>query len=848
MSKKNKQRNQRQQPQPARPAALPSASPATPQTVSPAASPVSTTRAEASTAQAVREAEYLHAEALAGLFDEERSKVLESTAPLAEPGAASGMEAVAIALQLAREARALFLDREASARRTEDAALQRSNVLDQLAAELVIRENQVLEAERVIDAQRADWRGKYAEVAAREAELARREEGISRREIEAAAGFAAQQRESLRQLEAEVVGLREEASRYRSQISADRAACEEELRESRSRLEAELSEARTRNTREMERERMEARGALAAEQKASEEEQTRIEEQRVGLEKRRRKLDWEKADLDEYRRDLDHRVEQRVGARETDLRDKIRDIEEQLAAARKERDRLTKMLAERDETDRRFGHRTPGEILDEIASLQRERAELRAALSSRPSAEAVERLAWLEGERERWELDRSKLMQELQVHQIHLARSRIAVTELETVRDQRTALECSRAALQSALEELRRDVDERVRSASAVTAFPACSGMDQDHELQARPPCEDRLSKLDAFVEDLRQRMALDPSTGKRLYYAADDIRSFLAGLAMSRLLLLQGISGTGKTSLPVAFARAVGGEVTVIPVQSGWRDRQDVIGHFNTFEKKYHESELLQALYKAQCPKCEDRICFVVLDEMNLSHPEQYFADFLSALEQDAARQELDLMPASMPSAPALLREGRKLKIPPNVWFVGTANHDETTKDFADKTYDRAHVMELPRQRQAFEPKASTPRLPVGLRALDASFEAAKEKHQAAAQRAHHFLDSELANTLEERFRVGWGNRLQRQLECFVPVMIAAGGTIGEAADHVLATKVLRKVRDRHDTNADDIFAVKRRIEQAWPTLDAARGPEQSLRVLRGELKRLGADPEVSS
>ena len=75
------------------------------------------------------------------------------------------------------------------------------------------------------------------------------------------------------------------------------------------------------------------------------------------------------------------------------------------------------------------------------------------------------------------------------------------------------------------------------------------------------------------------------------------------------------------------------------------------------------------------------------------------FFADFISALEQPQERRRLTLVSDPINDAPKLLVEGRHLPIPPNVWFVGTANHDESTAEFADKTYDRALVMEMPRK-----------------------------------------------------------------------------------------------------------------------------------------------------
>ncbi len=121
----------------------------------------------------------------------------------------------------------------------------------------------------------------------------------------------------------------------------------------------------------------------------------------------------------------------------------------------------------------------------------------------------------------------------------------------------------------------------------------------------------------------------------------------------MSRMAILQGISGTGKTSLPIHFIKAVGGFCEVIEFQAGWRDRDDLLGHFNSFERKFYEKKFLQALYKASRPTNSDKICIILLDEMNLSYPEQYFADFLSVLERDDQEQVIDLISRPLPGRP---------------------------------------------------------------------------------------------------------------------------------------------------------------------------------------------------
>ena len=98
----------------------------------------------------------------------------------------------------------------------------------------------------------------------------------------------------------------------------------------------------------------------------------------------------------------------------------------------------------------------------------------------------------------------------------------------------------------------------------------------------------------------------------------------------------------------------------------------------------------------------------------------------------------------------------------------------------------------------------------------------------------------------LGRRFGVGWGNRLERQMLDFVPVVVAAGGTVGEAVDHILATKLLRKVRDRHDTRPEDLTALSERIAEAWPKLDKTTGAVRSMAIVRDELRRLGAEEEA--
>ncbi len=646
----------------------------------------------------------------------------------------------------------------------------------------------------------------------KEEDVRDREDGLRVRELNAEAGFAAERRVSLQLLDQEAAAVREELSRARGLISAERADWDARWRQDDQRVRTELEQLR--------REQAEQHAASVRELDEQRRQfEAEASQTRAALKKQQAQLDVREDVLREDREAFDLRVKQRAGAALEEAEAKYRDLEARLAAARND------------------------QVKRELDALIKENKSLTDRLAKRPSEDMVGRLEMLERAQEEWEADRARLSQELMASRASVARSAIAVTELESLRDQKAALETGRDLLQAALEELRKDVDERIRRSDGVSPFPSCSQMDGDDALQGRVPMFDEIPDLAAFCSDLQNRVAFDPTSGKELYYSLSDIRCFLAGMAMSRLHLLQGISGTGKTSLPLAFARALGAGAALIEVQAGWRDRQDLIGHFNAFERRFYESEFLQALYKAQCPRYADGVFIVVLDEMNLSHPEQYFADLLSALEQDPQYQKLDLMTAAVEPAPVLLQNGRTLPLPQNVWFVGTANHDETTKDFADKTYDRAHVMELPRHRESFKPKKTRARAPVSLATLQGAFAAAQNTYQQQAAAAYRFVDAQFAEILGRRFRVGWGNRLERQMLNFVPVVLAAGGTTTEAVDHILATKLLRKIRDRHDTRPEDLEALRLAVEEAWPRLGSQGEPEKSTSIVRAELRRLGAD-----
>jgi len=171
-------------------------------------------------------------------------------------------------------------------------------------------------------------------------------------------------------------------------------------------------------------------------------------------------------------------------------------------------------------------------------------------------------------------------------------------------------------------------------------------------------------------------------------------------------------------------------------------------------------------------------------------------------------------------------------------VWFFGTANHDETTNELADKTYERAHVLELPREPEPFRlhpPRAS--RDPIAVAALLDAFARSRAAHPRAARQCYEYLRREVGPVLHDDFGIGITPRLERQLEAFVPVVLDAGGTIGEATDHVLATRLLRKIRGRHEARPRRYEALAEALEKRW--LDRSAPASASLALVRRELDR---------
>ena len=273
-----------------------------------------------------------------------------------------------------------------------------------------------------------------------------------------------------------------------------------------------------------------------------------------------------------------------------------------------------------------------------------------------------------------------------------------------------------------------------------------------------------------------------------KLYYKTEMIRLYISALASTKLVILQGISGTGKTSLAYAWGKFLKHDSCVASVQPSWRDRTELFGYFNEFTKKFNETEVLKEMYLAGYT---DDVYTIILDEMNISRVEYYFAEMLSILEMPNKDEwVVELVSAPWKTDPKRIVDG-KLKIPPNMWYIGTINNDDSTFMVTDKVYDRAMPIDINDKGEVFEP-IDTPAQDINYTYLDKLFTEAIENNPMSQD----ILDKieEMDNYVIQHFRIAFGNRIVAHMKKFVPVYVACGGTEVDGVDYFLARKVLRK------------------------------------------------------
>ncbi|MBQ8074141.1 MAG: hypothetical protein IJ231_10315, partial [Clostridia bacterium] len=528
------------------------------------------------------------------------------------------------------------------------------------------------------------------------------------------------------------------------------------------------------------------------------------------------------------------------------------------------------------------------DLLDEIKELKEELAQKKALLEKYPSGEKIIQLENRASSAEKAEADLVRALHERDEYRQRYDAERNLTGELTATKRE---LDATRALNEHLLQELEKNktaLENRTGNVcpSLTKVDEEASGTDFTEDIENRKN-KKKIKSLDELV-DVIYNYAGNGNANERLFYEKDDIRSFLAGMAVSKLIILKGMSGTGKSSLPRIVSKAISGNHSLIPVESSWRDRNELLGYYNDFNKLFNAKTFTIELYRSG--KAAEIPSFIVLDEMNLARIEYYFSDFLAILEEpDRNKWLVELVSSDMRTLPYELSEkverelqksdrqdayelwlrkkqlragntkvtslseeeesilksqlaklnaligakdlidGRKIKIPENVWFVGTANEDESTFEISDKVYDRSQVVVLNKKgkpdKNGYKPDVVAQF--ISFTALDKLFETAindyKEKETVEKR-----LD-EIDDVLIEKFHVSFGNRIVSQATKFAAVFTAAGGNLDKAIDFQISTKILRKIY-----HSDDVEAFK-------SLLNICGNYETTCESIQRKMERLG-------
>ena len=608
----------------------------------------------------------------------------------------------------------------AVATRERDATAERQ-VIEQDKAKLAQREQAVTQAEQKCDAGFADERAalndelreKRAQGERAIAEM--REKNLSALEVE------------ISELKAKRLGAvahaeNAERERIRTEIAQERDAWTKQQGDARKQLNAERTEFEKQ------------KGALSALQSEVEGRQAELETSERTLERKEQRLEQQNQRRSEQ---LDDEVERRV-------EDRRKSLEAALQSAKEENIRLREAFKTQDELLGAFeqlklqlGGKDPAEILRALNSQADELKRLREELATRPTEEMRERYQALESEAINQKTRADQLERQLSTNEA-------AVAEIGELRRQGSELNAENKSLaqrasifEGAANEAQAEL-KRLRAAyerpAEVTARYKEIEMPHISVDKVKQPVQHEIDEL-TWLTGIGN--ACDTYG---LHFNPRILKAFHTALKTaewSPLTVLAGVSGTGKSELPRLYSHFGGIYFEPLSVQPNWDSQESMLGFFNSIDNKFDaqpvlrflaqsqisgreqyeqrirrwqsmspdqqialdpekDKELIEALKQADYPGLQDAVCLVLLDEMNLAHPELYFAEFLSKLELRRGRKGDDV-----PFIPVKIGAGMepyKLPLGRNVLWTGTMNQDETTKSLSDKVLDRSIIINFPR------------------------------------------------------------------------------------------------------------------------------------------------------
>ena len=568
-----------------------------------------------------------------------------------------------------------------------------NQTIENKKAELIKREQAIISAEQVRDAGFNDERDKL-----------NRELRIKRDSVEKE--ITENREEQLSHLETEIAALKNkrleeiaqaeniERERIRKEISHEREVWEKQQADTRKQLEAERTELEKQ------------KGALSALQSENEGRRTELEANERTLERKAQRLEqqWQKRN-EQLNDELDSLLEEERKSLESQKQSTV-DENSRLRNALKIQ---TDLLAVFEQLKRQLGDKDPVEVIRDLNNQSAELSRLREELATRPTEEMRVRNISLEQKAKTQQVHAEQLQRQVDYNAAD-------VLEVATLRREKSELDATNKSLiqkasifEGAANEAHAELN-RLRAAYERPVEIAARYKEIEiPRLEAttiiRPPIEAEIDEMTwlASVGNACDNYGLhfNPRILKAFHTA-------LKTAEMSPLTILAGVSGTGKSELPRLYSHFGGIFFEPISVQPNWDSQESMLGFFNSIDNKFDAQPLLRFLAQSQKPWQEktdetdgypglaEAVCLVLLDEMNLAHPELYFAEFLSKLELRRGKKAKDV-----PSLPIKIGAGMKpydLKLGRNVLWGGTMNQDETTKSLSDKVIDRSIIINFPR------------------------------------------------------------------------------------------------------------------------------------------------------
>ncbi len=713
---------------------------------------------------------------------------------------------------------------------------------------------------------------------------------------EAAKKVAEEEKELLKKdnqgLESEKTRLTGEKNKIQSEYNAAMAkinGAEQEAADIKKAAEEEAENIKNTATKEAEKSklkivadaRMEAAKAWEEECTRLKEEFKRLGDERVAFEKERQKFNTDKSnweiekevfdDEKNYVEQLKEKYQKYNPQTIDNLNFELQQKDDRYEALKSQYDHLQNMFAQNQafvDTLKISLKDTNGketelkEILPEINEMLSRYRSLQEVYKNYPDIQVIENLEKRAEKAEALERQKIELLQQRDDYKERAAAAVRTSRELETVRREVEATNALNQHLIQELESHKTALENRTGD-----VCPALRKVDDESNAESYKNKIEQITRLKelqdlpSLVAHIKNYAGCTGGNKERLFYKDDDIRAFLAGMAVSRLIILQGMSGTGKSSLPRAVAESISGFNKLIPVESSWRDRNELLGYYNDFNKKFNAKTFTIELYRSGKEICSKIPTFIVLDEMNLARIEYYFSDFLAVLQKPNSDDWIiDLVASDMRTLPMSLSkeikdkikiedkdaydiwlrieksragdvsasvsdeekqkistilekehcligaedliDGRKIRVPKNVWFVGTANKDESTFEISDKVYDRAQVIVLNDRGEPEDKYEPTTKQFISVDKLQSLFTDAKDKLSNSDEKEIETRLKELEDVLKEYFGVAFGNRIYNQAKDFTAVFMGTGGTLVNALDYQISTKIWRKIEFNDQDN----------------------------------------------